>query len=44
MVAQDSVFSYITMEKRTPDEYPFRAIRSLLEPFLGSRDTTFDKL
>lgn len=41
---QDAMFSYISMEKRVPEDHPLRAIRRLLEPVFRRLDPTFEKL
>ena len=42
--AQDAMFSYVSMEKRIPEDHPLRAIRGLLDPVFRRLDRTFDKL
>lgn len=42
--SQDAMFSYVSMEKRVPEDHPLRAIRGLLEPVFRRLDPTFEKL
>jgi transposase len=41
---QDGMFSYVSMEKRIPEDHPLRAIRRLLDPVFRRLDPTFDRL
>src|ERR1700686_1446452 len=41
---QDSMFSYLTLEQRVPEDHPLREIRTLPDGVLQSLDAEFDKL
>src|SRR5271168_2731317 len=41
---QDSMFSYLTLEQRVPQDHPLREIRTLTDGVLQSLDPEFDKL
>ena len=41
---QDSMFSYLTLEQRVPQDHPLREIRRLTDEVLQSLDAEFDKL
>ena len=41
---QDGMFSYVSMEKRIPEDHPLRVIRRLLDPVFRRLDPTFDRL
>src|SRR6202051_949877 len=41
---QDSMFSYLTLEQRVPEDHPLREIRTLTDGVLQSLDAEFDTL
>jgi transposase len=41
---QDGMFSYVSLEKRVPQNYPSRAVRKLADTVLRSLSGEFDKL
>jgi transposase len=41
---QDSMFSYLTLEQRVPQDHPLREIRTLTDGLLQSLDPELDKL
>src|SRR5277367_816355 len=41
---QDGMFSYVSLERRVPQDHPLRAVRKLTDAVLGSLSEEFDKL
>ena len=41
---QDGMFSYVSLERRVPEDHPLRAIRKLTDEVLGSLSGEFDAL
>jgi transposase len=41
---QDSMFSYVSLEKRIPEKHPLRTIRALLAPVFERLDPLFEEL
>src|SRR5271155_4913825 len=41
---QDGMFSYVSLEKRVPQDHPLRAVRKLTDRVLGSLSAEFDAL
>ncbi len=41
---QNELFSYTTLEQRTPDDHPLRPLRELVDSVLASMDQDFDEL
>lgn len=41
---QDALFSFVSMEKRIPEDHPLRSIRALLIPVFSRLDPVFDTL
>lgn len=40
--AQFAMFSYVTLEKRVPDDHPLRRLRPLVDGILSSMNAQFD--
>jgi transposase len=41
---QDGMFSYVSLERRVPEDHPLRAVRKLTDKVLHSLDAEFDEL